>query len=1322
MTSDIPDGASRPAPDAAHLTVLTHQGFIGKRFELGADGLQKTSKATFHAGTAQVLPAPDAAELARILDGLQPRDVLALGVIKGGKTSARVLTNDTHSPARGEIARSLAYFEHRKAQGWILLDHDTKDMPEDVKARIAELGGGVAAIESIWPELAQAERVFRPSSSGGVYIEGGSPSEATGFHLFTLLEDVSQSQAVLDVLMARAWEAGLAWHAVSKNGSLLERGIIDAAVGGPERLVFTAPPALGVGVLRRAPETRIQRGVALAAPSMPEGDAWRRRKLESRRRIKPEAEAAEAAFIDTQADKIAKQTGKPKAAAKLLALARIQGGILKDDDILELRDGTSARVGDILNMHFPKAGAAKFALPDPIEGLAYGATTAAIIWDEPYPAPVLISHAHGQHAIYHFARYMTPEDEAAKVALRAQRRATETGDMPEATELPDGKRKTLEAALRGADSRDTAMGAALAVIAKRIRQTPHAMTEADLIDFILANLPENILSADDIDALRKRVDTINSLRKRAALGFADLSATGLRRLWRGHDVMVVQRLEDVALLPKGVALVKAPMGSGKTQVIGRPWVDAARKRGSVMAICHRVSLVDELAARLDLPHYLTAAPDDVILANGMAVCLPSITSKLAAGAMPQPDFVFIDEVAQVLRFLESKETCRTSAADAEGVFEALVDIIRNAKAVLVADAGLDDRVVDFLRHCRPKEQFRVIQMPATAQNKTARIYGSADPSGETVKARVMDDVILELAAGGKAWIACESAKLVQDVATVLEGQGHKVLAVTAATKENPAQKAFLRSADAVSRQYDAVIVSPAVVSGISIQHDDAAHFTLGAFLGAGHAIVPADAAQQIARVRYLRRYAIGLGGNNRSGGQESEAILRGLEALADIENAPTRMSRFDAMRADIEAKTANAQADFAAGLFWMLEADGWALDVVHADDSAEIRARMKEAKATRVDAWQAAIMAAEIPDPDSAALMRSKRSKTPEEAAAVEAYDIAMALGVGTIGPDELQIWDDGHIAGRLRRFEDLARIGELPEISDNRIIARDFRHARRALYSELFAGVDLKAETPFTPEMQDIFIDRVMARREALVAARILPERYRATYRGKGGKPNTMPRPKQFRRVLDDVLNRVGLRIVEKRKRVARNSGSLYKDIQLEGVSGQQEKQRFYGICPASWAMMTGIIERRDAAPVPWDDIDSAAPPITIGPDSLQQPDIEIPHPAPPDGMDFIFAGGMRRARQTAEARAKVGPDIIAPQSAVAKVAMAIDAGHKTHGAIASETRLGVTKTYRTIARMQEAGMVHEARHGGLYLAQDLAAYGLHRAQVPDAKRSDIC
>ena len=83
------------------------------------------------------------------------------------------------------------------------------------------------------------------------------------------------------------------------------------------------------------------------------------------------------------------------------------------------------------------------------------------------------------------------------------------------------------------------------------------------------------------------------------------------------------------------------------------------------------------------------------------------------------------------------------------------------------------------------------------------------------------------------------------------------------------------------------------------------------------------------------------------------------------------------------------------------------------------------------------------------------------------------------------------------------------------------------------------------------------------------------------------------------------------------------------------------------------------------------------------------------------------RRAERTAAKAAQKRPQVVqairaAPSSAFAKIAAAIEAGHRTRGAVATDTGLGVTRVYRAIDAMKAAGALREGRDGRLALQFD--------------------
>lgn len=1075
----------------------------------------------------EVLDTPSAGALAALIERLDPCDVLMTGQPRNGartvtvKTDKRVrgMGKDTVT-SRGIVARTLDYFEFETGPGWLLIDHDTKAMPEDVRARVEALGGGLGALAHIWPDVLKAARVFKPSSSGGVYVEGGSRRVATGFHLFVLVEDVSRSAMALAALQARAWAAGLAFFRLSAAGGRLERSIVDTAVGSPERLIFTAPPILGPGVFRDPPPLRFWEGEAVAIPSAPPPETW-----------EPIRDAARAALEPEAVRVTATTRGISEPEAREIVRAGGTRESLPGDVLIYGPGGGLVRVRDLV------AGLSRpcrLSLPDPFEGPSYGRTTASLIWDKGNAAPIIVSHAHGVRTLYRL-----PPPEYGKTPAQA------IWDV-RPPDLPDRRAGALGAALAGVLG-VSQIGTVLAVAAALANRTPAQMEREDVVRFLREHLKPGAIPADWIAAVMTRIDWTQDKRRERALAPVRISA----KARAGVEVMTVRELGELDRV-EGITVLKAPMAAGKTQLVAHPWTAAAKRaaardrriasrdgiagegkelgQSGVWAVCHRVALVAELAHRLDLESYRGPG------ANGSAtaICLPSIT--LDPFARCRPGFLFIDEIQQTLRFLRSEECCRTAKARTPDlVFNRLVEVVRGARGILVADAGADDSVLDFLRFCRPGDPIRLIEMP---EPKDAGIAAEILTGEKGVYGAAVDQAAADLHRGEKVWIATEGAEAAERVgvflrdATANADRAVRVLVLTARNKGELEQERFLKDPEAESRRWDCVIASPVIASGISIEHKGAPHFTRGFYLGTGQALTPADAAQQLRRVRYLRRFVIALAQNNSTGGRTVESILKGRSEAAKDEGVVTIPGAFDHLIARFEAAEADSKADFAAGLWWILEASGWTLtrgtvaageaaDALRqiAEDRAEDRARrLVEASRDLVKFSQ-----------DQIDTLR-RTAATGADADLVEAWDLTRALGIAELKPEDVAFADGGGIV-RLDRFDDLAGIspGDMSDRDrDAALVHRRLRIARAKHFAEIFAGVDPLSPDPWlTRTVADRILDRILDRADAFAASGAIPEKYAARF----GRP-TPARPRDPVKAVQAILARAGLGTVGIRPR----------------------------------------------------------------------------------------------------------------------------------------------------------------------------------------------
>jgi len=405
----------------AYISVLRNHRWMGKRFFLGDDGqLQKQANGLFSKGYVTVQNASSAQELATLAQSLTPQDAFCLGEPRGASifSATPVATRQTQQALANRsipiLSRTKDDFSFGQGEGWLLLDYDTKGLPETVFSRIERLGGIMNALLYLWPELDNGDFVVRPSSSAGVHIVGDPAPNVSGFHMFVRLKRAADIPQALKALHSRCWLHGLGYHMISKSGHLLDRSIVDITVGSPERLIFTAPPVLGEGIVREHQYGAVHQGVEMPCPKAPFGAQWSRARDIDRQQSQPDAAKQCSIYLRKSIEDRQASHGGSYAAAEAIVLNRIEGRQLLDDDVLQLSSGVTATVGDILDQI--KLGE-RISCADPIEGREYNPTAAAVLWEPPHKFPALISHAHGELTRYSFARFSSARAKSGEAAL-----------------------------------------------------------------------------------------------------------------------------------------------------------------------------------------------------------------------------------------------------------------------------------------------------------------------------------------------------------------------------------------------------------------------------------------------------------------------------------------------------------------------------------------------------------------------------------------------------------------------------------------------------------------------------------------------------------------------------------------------------------------------------------------------------------------------------------------------------------------------------------------------------------------------------------------
>ena len=376
--------------------LASSNGPLTKRISLSPDGklISDGSACVMSRGHAQRVRLRSVTEFGSLIGGLQPDQAIALGALRPDLPDTVEIVTDKRlkemsgSAAPGTISRTAGHIGYAaNSPSMVLLDYDTKGMPEAVASRIDGLGGFWAALVAVVPGLEHAAKVVRRSTSSGIARSdtGEMLPGSDGQHVFVLIEDGSDTERFLKALHDRCWLAELGWMMVGKGGQYLERGIVDRMVYAAERLVFEGAPILHAPLVQdremRAPVATegepLDSLVICRSLTIVERSKVDSMKAADRHRISPAVNASRQQFVKEHGARIAAKTGITTLAAERIAERQCGGTLLPHVELpFDLDELAGCTVGDVLGDPDRFVGA---TMADPLEGVGYGKTKAKIM-------------------------------------------------------------------------------------------------------------------------------------------------------------------------------------------------------------------------------------------------------------------------------------------------------------------------------------------------------------------------------------------------------------------------------------------------------------------------------------------------------------------------------------------------------------------------------------------------------------------------------------------------------------------------------------------------------------------------------------------------------------------------------------------------------------------------------------------------------------------------------------------------------------------------------------------------------------------------------
>lgn len=657
---------------------------------------------------------------------------------------------------------------------------------------------------------------------------------------------------------------------------------------------------------------------------------------------------------------------------------------------------------------------------------------------------------------------------------------------------------------------------------------PHVYSKISIYKTI-ENATQGKLKPEILDSIISRGFYSVGKRHRNALELVQVDS------WGKHTVETVETLHGVNIAYSGLIIVNAPTGYYKTEVIGKQFINHAKQHDKLsLAIAHRVSLIADLCDRLELQSYDEIKEDKTLAraAEAVGMCAHSATHKSLTPFINKVTHVFIDEISQVIRCL-ADSTFDKKRHVANEIYNTLRRLIAEAECVIVADANIDQMTLNFLESCRPNERFNVVQVLPVDQGKKAVFC--------TDENDLLCEVARRLAEGQKVWIATDSVKWAESIiASGMLAHAENMILIDADTKKmNPKVQAFLENPNEESKKYDLIFASPAISSGVSINHNQF-DFVAGYF--SGKSVSPADAYQMLGRVRQCLDYMICLPAKPYSYHGEI-GVINGIDEIYQQDNRQLKVNDFANLYQSIITEHENALAAFSESLLWILESKKIKIKrFTGMANHTESEYALKTIRSLLNDERKQQLIDAPCITEEQAKQIDKKDLKTAEDLNALKALKIKISLGYAHT--HKLTEADLALNPADLKRFNAFRGLTTVYDESGENPLSQKFNDQRAKAYKEILGN--LKPDSTFGRDEITAIMSYVVQHRFRFALLGIVSAKMGKIKRDKQGnvKPYTFSSSKDMTQEFLKIIKRLGLRTKDARTKESKNTNA--KRLQL--------------------------------------------------------------------------------------------------------------------------------------------------------------------------------
>jgi Domain of unknown function (DUF3854) len=479
-----------------------------------------------------------------------------------------------------------------------------------------------------------------------------------------------------------------------------------------------------------------------------------------------------------------------------------------------------------------------------------------------------------------------------------------------------------------------------------------------------------------------------------------------------HDLSTLA-LED--LPDEGILAIASAKGTGKTKFIAQ----TVQSTGQVLSAGHRVALMRNLCERLKLDYRgdLDKVQGQFINEAGYSLRIGFCVDSLLA-IDPQKfqgcDLI-IDELVQVLRHLITSSTCAKDGRRPV-LLARFKELVQVARRVIVADADLDNTSLHYLQELRGEaNQLFLIRNDAQPTSYSVTFLDS--PNHSIITARLLADVE-KLSAGQVLLAATDSKRTSKVLARQIQKQcaDRRILLINSDTSGCEAEREFIETPDAVLArgEYDVVVVSPSMATGVSIESQGVIAKVYGIFNGVSS--TDADMAQALDRVREPVPRVVWCAEQGRNFSpisrsvnpielkrhlqEQTSATVQLIRASLNA-NVMGTIAQYDwqsdphvNLWAQIGAEQNRSMTQLRTALLVRLRFEGKQVDVEVAQSNAVIQEKLKATRSeiTQLDAE--ALITAPILTPADVLKLEQKEVLSPEDSKAIARYYFCDFYGI----------------------------------------------------------------------------------------------------------------------------------------------------------------------------------------------------------------------------------------------------------------------------------------------------------------------------------------